>query len=84
MVISSAQEYVEFFINLNMGNGVSLLRFINNEKMTLKQKLKNKINEKEPIEKGINILESIIKEISENGEPKVLSKYQISNERKHG
>ena len=46
--------------------------------------LKNKINEKEPIEKGINILESIIKEISENGEPKVLSKYQISNERKHG
>ena len=79
MVISSAQEYVEFFINLNMGNEVSLLRFINNEKMTLKQKLKNKINEKEPIEKGINILESIIKEISENGEPKVLSKYQISN-----
>jgi len=84
MVISSAQEYVEFFINLNMGNEVSLLRFINNEKMTLKQKLKNKINEKEPIEKGINILEYIIKEISENGEPKVLSKYQISNERKHG
>ena len=84
MVISSAQEYVEFFINLNMGNEVSLLRFINNEKMTLKQKLKNRINEKEPIEKGINILESIIKEISENGEPKVLSKYQTSNERNHG
>ena len=84
MVISSAQEYVKFFINLNMGNEVSLLRFINNEKMTLKQKLKNKMNEKEPIEKGINILESIIKEISENGEPKVLGKYQISNERKHG
>ena len=84
MVISSAQEYVEFFINLNMGNEVSLLRFINNEKMTLKQKLKNKINEKEPIEKGINILESIIKEISENGEQKVLSKYQTSDERNHG
>ena len=84
MVISSAQEYVKFFINLNMGNEVSLLRFINNEKMTLKQKLKNKINEKEPIEKGISILESIIKEISENGEPKVLSKYQTSNERNHG
>ena len=84
MVISSAQEYVEFFINLNMGNEVSLLRFINNEKMTLKQKLKNKINEKEPIEKGINILESIIKEISENGETEVLSKYQTSDERNHG
>jgi len=46
--------------------------------------LKNKINEKEPIEQGINILESIIKEISENGEPKVLSKYQTSDERNHG
>ena len=79
MVISSAQEYVEFFINLNMGNEVSLLRFANNEKMVIKQKLKNKINEKEPIENGIDILESIIKEISINGEPQVLSKYQISN-----
>ena len=79
MVISSAQEYVEFFINLKMGNEVSLLRFVNNERMVLKQKLKNKINEKKPIEKGIDILESIIKEISEDGEPKVLTKYQISD-----
>ena len=84
MVISSAQEYVEFFINLNMGNEVSLLRFVNNEKMVLKQKLKNKINEKKPIEKGIDILESIIKEISINGEPHVLSKYQMSDEKKYG
>ena len=84
MVISSAQEYVEFFINLNMGNEVSLLRFANNEKMVLKQKLKNKINEKEPIENGIDILESIIKEISINGEPQVISKYQISDEKNYG
>ena len=84
MVISSAQEYVEFFINLNMGNEVSLLRFANNEKMVLKQKLKNKINEKEPIEKGIDILESIINEISINGEPQVLSKYQTSDEKNYG
>jgi hypothetical protein len=52
--------------------------------MVLKQKLKNKINEKKPIEKGIDILESIIKEISEDGEPKVLTKYQISDEQNHG
>lgn len=84
MVISSAQEYVEFFINLKMGNEVSLLRFVNNERMVLKQKLKNKINEKEPIENGIDILESIIKEISINGEPHVLSKYQMSDEKKYG
>tara|TARA_B100001142_G_scaffold218234_1_gene216373 strand:+ start:125 stop:379 length:255 start_codon:yes stop_codon:yes gene_type:complete len=84
MVIRSSQEYVEFFINLNMGNEVSLLRFVNNERMVLKQKLKNKINEKEPIEKGIKILESIIKEISENGETKVLTKYQTSDEKNYG
>ena len=52
--------------------------------MVLKQKLKNKINEKEPIEKGIKILESIIKEISENGETKVLTKYQTSDEKNYG
>jgi len=84
MVIRSSQEYVEFFINLNMGNEVSLLRFVNNERIVLKQKLKNKINEKEPIEKGIKILESIIKEISENGETKVLTKYQTSDEKNYG
>ena len=84
MVIRSSQEYVEFFINLNMGKEVSLLRFVNNERIVLKQKLKNKINEKEPIEKGIKILESIIKEISENGETKVLTKYQTSDEKNYG
>jgi len=84
MVIRSSQEYVEFFINLNMGNEVSLLRFVNNERMVLKGKLQNKINEKEPIEKGIKILESIIKEISENGETKVLTKYQTSDEKNYG
>ena len=84
MVIRSSQEYVEFFINLNMGNEVSLLRFVNNERIVLKQKLKNKINEKEPIEQGIKILESIIKEISENGETKVLTKYQTSDEKNYG
>ena len=84
MVIRSSQEYVEFFINLNMGNEVSLLRFVNNERIVLKQKLKNKINEKKPIEKGIKILESIIKEISENGETKVLTKYQTSDEKNYG
>jgi len=81
MAISSAKEYVEFFINLNMGKEVSLLRFVNNERMVLKQKLKNKINEKEPIEKGIKILETIIKEISDNGEVKVLTKYQTKNDK---
>ena len=54
MAIDSAKEYVDFFINLNMGNEVSLLSFANNEKMVLKQKLKNKINQKEPIEKAIS------------------------------
>jgi hypothetical protein len=53
-----------------------LLSFVNNERMVLKQKLQNKINEKEPIKKGIIILEGLIKEISENKELVVLEKYQ--------
>ena len=76
MVIKTTEEYVDFFINLNMGKEVSLLSFVNNERMVLKQKLQNKINEKEPIKKGIIILEGLIKEISENKELTVLEKYQ--------
>ncbi|HIH99190.1 MAG TPA: hypothetical protein HA352_01695 [Nitrosopumilus sp.] len=76
MVIKTTEEYVEFFINLNMGKEVSLLSFVNNERMVLKQKLQNKINEKEPIKKGIIILEGLIKEICENKELAVLEKYQ--------
>ena len=76
MVIKTTEEYVEFFINLNMGKEVTLLSFVNNERMVLKQKLQNKINEKEPIKKGIIILEGLIKEIGENKELAVLEKYQ--------
>ena len=76
MAINTTEEYVEFFINLNMGKKVSLLSFVNNERMVLKQKLENKINKKEPIKKGINILEGLISEIVENGEIEVLEKYQ--------
>ncbi len=76
MVIKTTEEYVDFFINLNMGKEVTLLSFVNNERMVLKQKLQNKINEKEPIKKGIIILEGLIKEIGENKELAVLEKYQ--------
>ena len=84
MAIDSAKEYVDFFINLNMGSEVSLLSFANNERMVLKQKLKNKINQKEPIEKAISSLEIIIKEIYENGEAEVLDKYQESDVKDNG
>ena len=76
MAINTTEEYIDFFINLNMGEKVSLLSFVNNERMVLKQKLENKINEKEPIRKGINILEGLISEIAENGEIEVLKKFQ--------
>ena len=42
MAIDTTDEYVDFFINLNMGKKVSLLSFVNNERMVLKQKLQNK------------------------------------------
>jgi len=76
MAIKTTTEYVDFFINLNMGEKVSLLSFVNNERMVLKLKLKNKIMEKEPIKKGIVILEGLIKEIADDGELTVLKKYQ--------
>ena len=76
MAINTTSEYVDFFINLNMGEKVSLLSFVNNERMVLKQKLENKSNQKEPIKKGIGILEGLISEISKIGEIEVLKKYQ--------
>ena len=76
MVIKTPEEYVDFFINLNMGKEVTLLSFVNNERMVLKQKLQNKINEKEPIKKGIIILEGLIKEIGENSQIAILEKYK--------
>ena len=77
MAISTTSEYVDFFINLNMGEEVSLLSFVNNERMALKQKLENKTNQKEPIKNGINILEGLITDIDKYGELVVLKKYQI-------
>jgi len=59
-----------------MGKEVTLLSFVNNERMVLKQKLQNKINEKEPIKKGIMILEGLIKEIGENTQITILEKYR--------
>ncbi len=76
MGIQSTLEYVDFFINLNMGENVSLLSFINNEKIVLKQKLESKNLEKEPIKNGVKILEGLVREINEIGEKAVLEKYQ--------
>jgi len=59
-----------------MGENVSLLSFVNNEKIVLKQKLEYKNLEKNPIKKGIEILEGLVKEINEIGEKAVLEKYQ--------
>ena len=76
MGIKTTLEYVDFFINLNMGENVSLLSFVNNEKLVLKQKLEYKNLEKEPIKKGIEILERLVKEINQIGEKAILEKYQ--------
>ena len=76
MGIQSIEEYVDFFLNLNMGDKVSLLSFVNNEKIVLKQKLEYKNIPKEPIKKGIQILERLAMEINELGQEKVIKKYQ--------
>ena len=76
MGIKSTSEYIRFFLNLNMGSSVTLISFVNNEKITLKQKLEYRNLEKEPIKQGISILEGIIKEINDIGEKAVLEKYR--------
>ena len=76
MGIKSIEEYVDFFVNLNMGENVPLLSFVNNERLVLKQKLKYKALEKEPIQKGIEILEKLADEIGDIGEQAVLEKYR--------
>ncbi len=77
MGIRSTSEYVDFFINLEMGNSVSLLSFVNNEKLVLRHKLQNKEVKKEIILNGIKILEELSYEIQLIGEKKVLDKYCI-------
>ena len=79
MVIKSTEEYIDFFVNLNMGEGVPLLSFVNNERMVLKGKLEHKEIEKAPIMNGIKILEGLVIEISELGQEAVLKKYQNKN-----
>ncbi len=76
MAIKSTKEYIDFFINLNMGENVPLLSFVNNEKMVLKQKLEYKNLEKEPIKNGIKILEDLVTEINEVGQAAVIEKYK--------
>ena len=76
MGIQSRTEYVNFFINLNMGEGTNLLNFLNNEKRILKLKLENKSIKKEPLKNGIKMLEELVKEINDHGEKSVLKKYE--------
>jgi len=75
MGIKTINDYVEFFINLDMGESVSLVSFVNNEKLVLKHKLQNKEIKKESILEGIAILEQLTLEIQTVGEKKILEKY---------
>ena len=75
MGIRSISDYVQFFINLDMGNSVSFFSFVNNEKLVLKHKLQNKEIKREIVLEGIKILENLSSEIQLIGEKKVLEKY---------
>jgi hypothetical protein len=75
MGIRTISDYVQFFINLDMGSSVSFLSFVNNEKLTLKHKLQNKEIKKEYILDGLKILEELTLEIQTVGEKLALEKY---------
>ncbi|GKS67457.1 hypothetical protein YTPLAS73_10040 [Nitrosarchaeum sp.] len=80
MGIKAAEDYVKFYINLEMRGSVSLLSFIYNEKMVLNQKIENKNSDKESIRNGIKILEGLINELKKDGESRVLEKYKFFNQ----
>jgi predicted P-loop ATPase/GTPase len=75
MGIKTIYDYVEFFINLDMGNSVSLQSFVNNEKLVLKHKLQSKEIKKESIIEGLKILDELTEEIQTTGEELVIEKY---------
>ena len=75
MGIGTNSEYVKFYLNLEMGENVNLLSFLNNEKRILKGKMENKNISKNRILEGIEILNGLISEINEVGEKEVLKKY---------
>jgi len=75
MGIRTISDYVQFFINLNMGESVSFLSFVNNERLTLKHKLQNKEIKREYILDGLKILDKLISEVQTVGEKLVLEKY---------
>ena len=75
MGIGTISDYVRFYLNLEMGKNVSLSRFVNNEKRTLKGKLENKNADTARIGEGLEILDNLTKEINELGENEVLKKY---------
>ena len=75
MGIRTSRAYVKFFIDLDMGNDVTLLSFLNNEKMVLKHKMQNKEIKKEPILEELKILEDLSQQVQEIGEKAVLEKY---------
>ena len=75
MGIETCKEYVDFYLNLKMGNEINLQNFINNEKRILKSKLENKNLNKKRLERGIEILNKLNVEIIELGEKGVLKKY---------
>ena len=79
MGIRKISDYVQFFVNLEMGDKVSLLSFVNNEKLILRQKLKNKEIKKQPIIEALKILEKLNSEINQIGEKAVLKKYENSS-----
>lgn len=75
MGIRTVSEYVQFYLGLGMQNSISLLSFVNNEKLILKHKLENKRLEKEPILHGLELLAELADEINTLGESAILEKY---------
>lgn len=74
MSLQSAEQYVDFFLGLDMGD-VRLLDFVNNERMALKQRLRYKDVDRKAVDCAIGVLERLAREVRDDGEEAVIARY---------
>jgi hypothetical protein len=75
MGIRTVSDYVKFYVGLNMQDSISLSNFAYNEKLVLKNKTATGKLTKELIQQSLVLLDDLLNEIRDIGEPAVMEKY---------
>lgn len=75
MGIRTIEDYVKFYLDLNVTDSIPLERFVNNEKSVIKHKIETKQLNHDALAQGLKILDELLSEIKSMGQDKVLEKY---------